>query len=69
MPEFMKKLFHVWHHLFKVGQYIYPDLPPLFMCQGLGGRATYASELASKYVEVRFIVAIIVTRGWIMHAR
>jgi hypothetical protein len=22
MPEFMKKLFHEWRHLFKVGQYI-----------------------------------------------
>jgi hypothetical protein len=41
----------------------------LFMSQGLGGRTTYASELASKYVEVRFIAVIIVTRGWIMHAR
>jgi hypothetical protein len=39
------------------------------MCQGLGGRATCASELASKYAKVRFIVSIIVTRGWIMHAR
>jgi hypothetical protein len=25
--------------------------------------------LASKYVEVRFIDAMIVMRGWIMHAR
>jgi hypothetical protein len=39
------------------------------MCHGLGGRATCASELASKYAEVRFISAIIVMRGWIMHAR
>jgi hypothetical protein len=42
-------------------------MSPLFMCQGLGGRATCASELASKYAKVQFIVAIIVTRGWIMH--
>jgi hypothetical protein len=41
----------------------------LFMSQGLGGRTTYAFELASKYAEVRFISIIIVTRGWIMHAR
>jgi hypothetical protein len=34
------------------------------MCQGLGGRATCASQLSSKYGEVRFIAAIIVTRGW-----
>jgi hypothetical protein len=34
------------------------------MCQGLGGRATCASELASKYAKVRFIAAIIVMRGW-----
>jgi hypothetical protein len=44
-------------------------MSPLFMCQGLCGRATCAFELASKYAEVRFIVAIIITRGWIMHAR
>jgi hypothetical protein len=44
-------------------------MAPLFMSQGLGGRTTCASELASKYAEVRFIVAIIVTREWIMHAR
>jgi hypothetical protein len=44
-------------------------MPPFFMCQGLGGRATCASELALKYAEVRFIVAIIVMRGWIMHAQ
>jgi hypothetical protein len=36
---------------------------PLFMPQGLSGRTTCASDLASKYVEVRFIAAIIVTRG------
>jgi hypothetical protein len=39
------------------------------MCQGLGGQTTCASELALKYAEVRFFAAIIVTRGWIMHAR
>ena len=44
-------------------------MAPLFMSQGLGGRTTRASELPSKNAEVRFIVAIIVTRGWIMHAR
>jgi hypothetical protein len=38
------------------------------MCQGLGGRTTSTSKLASKYAEVRFIVVIIVTREWIMHA-
>jgi hypothetical protein len=43
-------------------------MAPLFMCQGLGGR-TCTSDLASKYDEVWFIVAIIVTMGWIMHAR
>jgi hypothetical protein len=38
-------------------------MAPLFMSQGLGGRTTCVSELALKYVEVRFIAAIIVMRG------
>jgi hypothetical protein len=38
-------------------------MAPLFMSQGLGGQTTCTSELPSKNVEVRFIAAIIVTRG------
>jgi hypothetical protein len=44
-------------------------MAPLFMYQVLGGQTTCASELPSKYAEVQFIVAIIVMRGWIMHAQ
>jgi hypothetical protein len=44
-------------------------MAPLFMSQVLGGRTTRVSELPSKSDGVRFIFIIIVTRGWIMHAR
>jgi hypothetical protein len=44
-------------------------MAPVFMSRGLGGQTTCASELASKYAEVRFIATIIVMRGWIMHSR
>jgi hypothetical protein len=50
-------------------QHIYHDAAPLFMCQGLSGRYTCASELPSEKAKVWFIFVSIVTRGRIMHAR
>ena len=38
------------------------------MFQDLVGRITCTSELSSENVEVRFMFASIVTRGWIIHA-
>ena len=62
-----ENLRYVWLHLGKVGQQIKHDMAPLFIVQSLVHRITCTSKLPSKNDEARFIIAIIVTRGWIMH--
>jgi len=60
---------YVWLHLGKVGQQIKHDMAPLFIVQSLVHRITCTSKLPSENAEARFIIASIVMRGWIMHAR
>jgi len=59
---------HVWLNLGKVGQQIKHDMAPLFIVQSLVPRITCTSKLPSENTEAGFIIASIVTRGWIMHA-
>ena len=59
---------YVWLHLGKVGQQIKHDMAPLFIVQSLVPRITCTSKLSSDDAETQFIIASIVTRGWIMHA-
>jgi len=60
---------YVWLHLGKVDQQIKHVMAPLFIVQSLVPRITCTFKLPSKNAEARFIIASIVTRGWIMHAR
>jgi len=60
---------HVWPHLGKVGQKKKHDMAPLFIVQSLVPRIACTSKLPLENAEARFIIASIVMRGWIMHAR
>ena len=64
-----ENLSYIWLHLGKVGQQIKHDMAPLFIVQSLVPRIACTSKLPLENVEARFIIASIVTRGWIMHAR
>ena len=64
-----ENLRYVWLHLGKVGQQIKHNMVPLFIVQSLVPRIACTSKLPLENAEARFIIASIVTRGWIMHAR